>query len=302
MKKNIQINIKTGRKYVNIFGINILSTTREEVLTAVKSFVSDNTKFYITTPNPELVLASTKDSELKNALNSSTFAVPDGIGLAQSSKFLSMTSVGIPIIKEALYFFQGLAVGFATFANPKWLTRDLNIIKGRVLFNDLMAMSNKNKWKVFFLGGETGEAKAAAFILSKKFKNIKIEAFQGPIVDNNANPVMEVDIRLQKDAVDKINRFSPQILFVAMKNPKQEKWIYKHSLPLRGKNLNVLGMMAVGGTFRYISGQSLLPPKWMEKYGLEWVWRFITEPHRIKRIFNAWPVFPWTVFLYKLKK
>ncbi|MEK7550393.1 MAG: WecB/TagA/CpsF family glycosyltransferase, partial [Patescibacteria group bacterium] len=73
-------------------------------------------------------------------------------------------------------------------------------------------------------------------------------------------------------------------------------WIYKNL-----SKLNIGGAMAVGGTFRYLSGFSKLPPKWMEKLGLEWVWRFLTEPKRIFRIFNAFPLFPIRVWIHKLK-
>ncbi|MDP1710300.1 MAG: WecB/TagA/CpsF family glycosyltransferase, partial [bacterium] len=125
--------------------------------------------------------------------------------------------------------------------------------------------------------------------------DIKILSESGPMVDDNADPVSEVDRKLEKDAVESINKFKPQLLFVAMKNPKQEIWIYK-SLSM----LNVGGAMTVGGTFRYISGKSLLPPKWMENYGLEWVYRLITEPYRIKRIFNAFPIFHMKVFWLKI--
>jgi N-acetylglucosaminyldiphosphoundecaprenol N-acetyl-beta-D-mannosaminyltransferase len=59
--------------------------------------------------------------------------------------------------------------------------------------------------------------------------------------------------------------------------------------------------MVVGGVFSYISGKSKLPSKWMEKVGLEWIWRLITEPKRIKRIFNAIIIFPLLVFKKKLR-
>ena len=93
-----------------------------------------------------------------------------------------------------------------------------------------------------------------------------------------------------------INKFMPHLLFVAFNNPKQEIWI-RRNLP----KLKVKGAMAVGGTFRYNAGLSELPPNWMESLGLEWAWRLITEPYRLKRIVNAVVVFPYKVFLYKVK-
>lgn len=270
MIKNIEKNNETVREFGQIMGINVSSTSLPKVLTRVRGWISHNSefgnrniKFYIVTPNPELVVMAGKDPELKLALNSAKLAIPDGVGLSYAYKFL--------------------------FGKP------LNIIPGRKLFTELIELANKKGWKVFFLGGLGDEAAIAAEKLRINYKSVKIETFAGPRVGNNGLPVTEVDIKKHKDAIDRINKFKPQLLFVAMQNPKQEKWIYKNL-----KNLDVGGAMAVGGTFRYVSGLSKLPPKWMEKLGLEWIWRFVTEPSRLGRILNAFPIFPLKVFWYKL--
>lgn len=56
----------------------------------------------------------------------------------------------------------------------------------------------------------------------------------------------------------------------------------------------------VGGTFDYISGKAKAPPKFLEKLELEWLWRLIREPKRLKRITSAVAGFPYKVFEYKL--
>jgi N-acetylglucosaminyldiphosphoundecaprenol N-acetyl-beta-D-mannosaminyltransferase len=259
MKNNNEI----GQDHVNILGINVLSTSTSHLLGSVRENIAHNRKFYILTPNPELVLASMKNSGLKEALNSADFALPDGVGLNYASKLL--------------------------------YGKNINIIHGRHFFQSLIELANKKGWKVFFLGGLGQEAEKAAEKLRINYKSVKIETFAGPKLNINALPIMEADKGLQKEAVSLINKFSPQLLFVAFTNPKQEIWIYKNL-----KSLNVGGAMAVGGTFRYIAGMSKLPPGWMEKMGLEWVWRFITEPYRLGRILNAFPIFPLRVFWYKI--
>jgi N-acetylglucosaminyldiphosphoundecaprenol N-acetyl-beta-D-mannosaminyltransferase len=217
----------------------------------VKDFISHNKKFYIVTPNPELVLASQTNPKLKSALNDADLAIPDGVGLR--------------------------------VAEP-----GLNIIKGRELFLDLTKLAKDNNWKVFLLGGMGMEAELAA-------KKLGVSYAKGPILDQNTQPVTEVDKELLKDAVDRINKTSPDLLFVAFGNPKQEIWIHENL-----SKLNVGGAMAVGGTFRYVAGLSKLPPKWMEELGLEWIWRLITEPYRFGRVFQALVVFPLKVFWYRV--
>lgn len=265
MKKTLNKNSKTDRKYVNILGVNVLSTTEESLLTAVEKNISSSKKFSILTPNPELVLASTTNNKLKEALNSATFSVPDGVGLDYASKFL--------------------------------LNKALNIIPGRKLFINLIEMAVNNELKVFLLGGEDNEAVLCAEHLISIYPNILISTSRGPILDKNGEPNTKVDIKVQSDLVKRINMLKPDLLFVAFGNPKQELWIHNNL-----SKLNIGGAMAVGGTFRYIAGLSKLPPKLMEKLGLEWFWRLVTEPNRFIRIWNAVIVFPLKVFLTKFSK
>jgi N-acetylglucosaminyldiphosphoundecaprenol N-acetyl-beta-D-mannosaminyltransferase len=256
-------NNETSQNYVNILGIKVFSTTLSHLLTGVRECITHNKRFYVVTPNPEIVLASTKNVLLKEALNSADFSVPDGVGLNYASKFL--------------------------------FGKNLNIIPGRMFFEKLIELANKKDWKVFFLGGYDQEATKAAEKLKLNYKNVKIETFAGPKLNNDGTPSSEGDKDLQKQAVQLINKFEPQLLFVAFNNPKQEIWIHKNL-----KYLDVGGAMTVGGTFRYIAGLSPLPPKWMASLGLEWVYRLITEPKRIGRIFNAFPIFPLRIFWFKI--
>jgi N-acetylglucosaminyldiphosphoundecaprenol N-acetyl-beta-D-mannosaminyltransferase len=262
LKPKQEIN-KTDRKQVNILGINLLSTPLLNLLVSVRENISHNRKFYIVTPNPELVLRSTKDPNLKLVLNSANFSVPDGVGLNFASKVL--------------------------YRKP------LNIIPGRILFERLIEVANRLGWKVFFLGGTGREAEIAAEKLKLNYKNIKTETFSGSKLDQNGLPVSDPDRELQKQAIQLINKFSPELLFVAFGNPKQEIWIYKNL-----KSLNIGGAMAVGGTFRYFAGLSPLPPKWMANLWLEWLYRLITEPRRAGRIFNATVLFPLRVIWFKI--
>ena len=140
------------------------------------------------------------------------------------------------------------------------------------------------------------EAKEAASKLELSYKQIKIGSLKGPKLDTEANPMSEKDREVETEAIKIINNFKPQILFVAFGAPKQERWICKNF-----SKLNIGGAMAVGGTFRYISGQAKLPPKWMESLGLEWLWRLLTEPWRFKRILTAVFIFPLKVIIFRFK-
>ena len=257
--------MKRGPKHGNIFGISLNSTSTSEVLDFVSLRLESKEKFYIVTPNPEIMLAAKDDWLLKDSLQKADFAVPDGIGLKFAYRLLH---------------------------NEK-----LNIIKGRELFNSLINLADAKALRVYFVGGENGETEKSIEILSKTHKNIKFKTHKTPRYGQNGQPISEDDKKKHKELIASIKMFEPDLIFVGMTPPKQEKWILRNFF-----RLSAVGAMTIGGTFNYISGNSKLPPKWMSEIGLEWLWRVICEPKRIKRIINAVIVFPWTIFLVKLLK
>ena len=296
--KDQKAAIGNARNIGIINEIEISSTQRDRVLRFVHSRLANLDKdkpFLIVTPNPEIVSLASKDKKLTKIINSADFTLPDGIGLAQAAKFLQLGSPKNRILRTFVLLGQGIIIGLATFFNKNWLFSSLELIKGRDFFLELMRLANKKSWRVFFLGGKDKVAEEAAEFLQKTLKKVNIAYAAGPMLNEAATPVSEEDSMLEKSLVEKINLFQPQLLFVGFGAPKQEKWLDKW-LP----KLKVGGAMTVGGTFDYISGHAKLPPAWMENLGLEWVWRLITQPFRIKRILTAFPIFPIKVFFYKL--
>ena len=102
--------------------------------------------------------------------------------------------------------------------------------------------------------------------------------------------------RDQPEIVERINAAKPDILFVALGNPKQELWM--------GRNLSKLGVGAVigiGGTFNFIAGKVKRAPKWVQKSGLEWIYRIVQEPGRLwKRYAYGLVKFSWLSLLHVL--
>ena len=82
----------------------------------------------------------------------------------------------------------------------------------------------------------------------------------------------------QPEIIDRINAAKPDVLFVALGNPKQELWMGRN----RAK-LDVGVMIGIGGTFNFIAGKVKRAPKWMQRCGLEWIYRILQEPGRLWR-------------------
>ena len=100
----------------------------------------------------------------------------------------------------------------------------------------------------------------------------------------------------QPEIVERINAAKPDILFVAFGNPKQELWMGRNS----GK-LDVGAMIGIGGTFNFLAGRVKRAPKWMQRSGLEWVYRIIQEPGRLWRRYAYGLVkFSWLSLLHML--
>ncbi len=93
----------------------------------------------------------------------------------------------------------------------------------------------------------------------------------------------------QPEIVARINAAKPDILFVALGNPKQELWMGRNAA-----KLDVGAMIGIGGTFNFIAGRVKRAPRWMQRCGLEWIYRIIQEPGRLwKRYAYGLVKFSW---------
>mgnify|MGYP001573061451 FL=1 len=152
----------------------------------------------------------------------------------------------------------------------------------------VMQILKKQRYSFYFLGGAPGVAKRAANKLLEKYPRLKILGATdgGLITDSN--------LAHQKQLIYEINKTKPDILLVALGAPKQDKFIARWQ-----KDLKCRVAIGVGGTFDYIAGTIPRAPRALQKIGLEWLWRFIREPRRFKRIFNAVIIFPYFVLTKK---
>jgi N-acetylglucosaminyldiphosphoundecaprenol N-acetyl-beta-D-mannosaminyltransferase len=124
------------------------------------------------------------------------------------------------------------------------------------LMEALCKEASEKGYTTGFLGGKNGVAVQAVKCLQKKYKNLKVS-----FVSEEPTNISKADI-----------------LFVAFGAPKQEKWIAANL-----NNIPVKVAMGVGGAFDYISGRVPRAPKWIRSLGLEWLFRLIIQPWRIKR-------------------
>jgi N-acetylglucosaminyldiphosphoundecaprenol N-acetyl-beta-D-mannosaminyltransferase len=289
---------KKAQKQAKILKVLVTSTSKPRVLRFVRErlrIFDPKRKFLIVTPNPEMVMRAEKDENFANILNSADLALPDGIGLSAANKFFSLPAPKNKILRLPVLLIQGFIVGLAVLFKEEWLREGLELMKGREMFLELMKLANKKGWRVFLLGGEDEAVKKAANNLRKSLKKVAIEFTDGPMIDIDGNPISQDEVLIERKTIKSINEFKPHLLFVAFGAPKQERWLNKWL-----GELNIGGAMVVGGTFDYMAQKRSLPPQWVEKLGLEWLWRLLLQPGRARRIMIAFPFFPLKVFWHKL--
>ena len=155
---------------------------------------------------------------------------------------------------------QGVVLGarFCGHSIPERVT-------GVDLFHHLLDMSAKEKFPIFLLGAKPEVVAKTKQVVEKQYEGIEVSGFHhGYFWDN------------EEAVVDKIRESGAKLLFVAITSPKKENFINKWK-----DKLGVNFVMGVGGTFDVVSGKVKRAPVWMQKYGLEWLYRVIQEPRRM---------------------
>lgn len=156
-------------------------------------------------------------------------------------------------------------------------------VAGFDLYNQLLKLSADKGYKVYFFGGAPGVAEAA--------KNKAEELYPGVQIVGCRNGYFN---ETEEEAIiKKINDAAPDMLFVALGAPKQEKWLVKYRNQLKPRIL-----MGIGGSFDVLAGKMERAPKWMQEASLEWAFRLYKQPSRFMRML-ALPKFVLKVIFCK---
>lgn len=148
----------------------------------------------------------------------------------------------------------------------------------------LLEYANKNKKSIYLYGSRQEVIDELIKVINKDYPNIEIKGFKNGYSKDKDKDFMEI-IKLE-----------PDIVLVALGMGNQEKLIYKHIDKFK-KGIFV----GVGGTFDVLSGTKKRAPKVFQKLGLEWLYRIVKEPKRIKRFYDNNVKFMFKLFINKDK-
>jgi N-acetylglucosaminyldiphosphoundecaprenol N-acetyl-beta-D-mannosaminyltransferase len=148
-------------------------------------------------------------------------------------------------------------------------------VSGSDLVPEICKTAKDKGYSIFILGGKDEVAKAAKINLEQTYSGLNV-------VDTYSPPLgFEKNDEENKKIIKKINQAHPDILIVCFGCPKQEKWIYENY-----EKYDSIVSVCAGATVDFLAGNVKRAPKWMSNHGLEWLFRFISDPKRLfKRYF-----------------
>jgi N-acetylglucosaminyldiphosphoundecaprenol N-acetyl-beta-D-mannosaminyltransferase len=148
------------------------------------------------------------------------------------------------------------------------------------------ARAQAHGWRVFYLGGAHGVAEQGATAVRARFPQVRLAVAHG-YFDARAGSADNDQVLAE------IAAFGAQVLLVGMGMPRQEQWIFDHA-----ERLRPYVVLPVGAAFDYEAGVIPTPPRWLGRMGLEWAYRFVSEPGRL---FTRYFLEPWALLLPALE-
>ncbi len=166
---------------------------------------------------------------------------------------------------------------------------DVGRVYGPDLMLELCKASGESGYRHYFYGGGDGVANLLAERLHERFPQLEIVGTYTP-------PFRALTTEEDEDIVRRINNSQADIVWVGLSTPKQEKWMSSHL-----GRLDAAAMIGVGAAFDFHAGLKRQAPRWMQKRGLEWFFRLVSEPRRLgKRYLINNPSFIVLIMLQEL--
>ena len=242
------------RETIVILGIPVdnldMDETVERILSLIEASRRDGRARLVATVNVDFVvntltwrLSRLRHPELIDILRRADLVTPDGMPIIWTSRML-----GAPL-KER--------------------------VTGADLVPRLAEAAARNGKSLYFLGGQGDVGRRAARLLQAQFPGLKVAGADSPFVKIEGEALTGETVKDQ-EVVERINRSGADILLIGFGNPKQEVWFERNR-----SRLQVPVSIGIGGTFEFILGTVARAPQWMQKTGLEWIFRITQDPKRL---------------------
>lgn len=154
-----------------------------------------------------------------------------------------------------------------------WAARVLGVplrerVTGIDLFLRLMELAPQKGWGVYLFGAKEEVVQRVGSIFEEKYPGIRIVGMRNGYFTEDDEPAIVADMAAS----------GADLMFVAFSSPKKEYWVHRYL-----GRVGIPFVMGVGGSFDVVAGVTARAPVWMQKCGLEWLYRFLQEPERLWR-------------------
>ena len=246
----------------DILGYRVISASKEACVQKIYTWITDNEKRkYFVCANPHSLEIASKDVLFSEAIRKADMVIPDGVGILLASRILG------------------------------------GEIRDRVTGTDIFlgvsrVLSQNNHHRYYFLGSSEATLRNIRNRMQKDFPSIGVAGVYSPPFAREFTEEENTGI------IDAINNTRPDVLWVGMTAPRQEKWIYQNK-----DRLNVKFIGAIGAVFDFYAGTVKRPHPWFLDHGLEWLPRLLGEPRRLwKRMFVSAPLFMARVLAERIRR
>lgn len=260
---------------ISIDGLEFDPITQTEVIERIDAQIQKTNpaeSFRVVKPYVEFFEPAQNDDVLHKALLDSDLVVADSVAIQWAASWLAEPQPTI------LRFVWSLTAGLRS---TKWLSRRIpERGEGATATHQLLLASAQHGWKIGILGG--ADSTELKLRLMERYPLLQIAGVWNGYFDIDTEPELVKGIKSAK----------LDLLFVALGFPKQELFMQRHVKSHLAKVL-----LGEGGTFDFdeMGGPLKRAPGWMRRSGLEWLWRLILQPLRLKRQL-AIPRFMWRIF------
>jgi len=234
-----------------ILGIRVDALTLPLAVEIIAGWIEARTSHYVCVTPAHAIMDYRRDPDLMRIANQSGLTTPDGMSLVWL-----LRRRGHPQV-ERVYGPDLLLTACETGLNLGW--------------------------RHFFYGGAPGVAEKLAAELQARFAGLQVAGTHTP-------PFRPLTPQEDADVTGIIQTAKPDIVWVGLSSPKQERWMAAHV-----DRLQVPALIGVGAAFDFISGTKPQAPRWIQHLGMEWLFRLASEPRRLWRRYAEYPYFGWLI-------
>jgi N-acetylglucosaminyldiphosphoundecaprenol N-acetyl-beta-D-mannosaminyltransferase len=222
---------------VNILGVQVSAIDMEAATATLERWIHTGTPNYVCITGVHGVMESWRDPALRQIHNAAGLVTPDGMPLVWMARRLGFENV--------------------------------RRVYGPDLMHRMTALSAQHGYRNYYFGGRPGIPERLRAALLRAHPGLQVAGTHSP-------PFGAVSAAEDEAIVQQINATRPDIVWVGLSTPKQERWMASHV-----GRLNAPVLVGVGAAFDFLAGDKPQAPAWMQRNSLEWLFRVATEPRRL---------------------